>query len=493
MNRIFKFLVTPRFFFTNTTHAIPTDSTLFNRLGGDDVYKKAYVLFNSKVKANYALIGYFKKTPLAQINEHQKNILAVAFGKEIKYSLKDLKNYHSHLSIRENDFDIMISELIDTFNVMHFSEELVSEALGHIEKMRRYIIAQTLYQKMGGEEAKIKEMMSLFFGRILKDSELRHFYLNVDPPKLQESYSKYFISMFGGPHKYSGKELRLCHQNMELNDRHFFLYKKHLSDSMSQCKYDPQIIEEAVHKMERQRTAVLNSQTPFEELGGKFGIKQIIESWFSKILNDPLLKPIFREIDVEKLMDKMTDFISHELGNNEKITIKDLKSVHAKYNLSDFHLDALKNWIKITLEEQNVGDGIIRDVLWILEKYRRDVCVVNIFDIIGGETTVAEITNLMTQKVRQHNHLSQFFKSKNDEELRNILRSMLGYSLGGPRAFRGKDIRVCHEHLKISNRNFEEMTKILEKVLHDMGIVDSLIGQLMRVFEMRRNDVVDSG
>ena len=37
------------------------------------------------------------------------------------------------------------------------------------------------------------------------------------------------------------------------------------------------------------------------------------------------------------------------------------------------------------------------------------------------------------------------------------------------------------------------MTKILEKVLHDMGIVDSLIGQLMRVFEMRRNDVVDSG
>jgi len=495
MNKFFKFCLffqSPRFFTTKTTQTIPSDSTLFNRLGGEDVLQKTYVVFNSKIKANHALISYFKKTPLDQINEHQKIILAVAFGKEIKYSFKEMKIYHSPHSIREGDFDILINELIETFSLMKFSEELVSEALGHIEKMRRFIIAQTLYQKMGGEEAKLKQMMGVFFEKILKDSELRHFYLNFDSQKLQESYTKYFISMFGGPHKYAGKDLKLCHQNMELTDRHFYLYKKYMSDSMRLCKYDPQIIEEAIHKMERQRTSVLNYRTPFEELGGKFGIQQIVESWFHKVLNDPLLKPIFSEIDIEKLMEKLTDFMSHDLGNNEKIAIKDLKSVHAKYNLSDFHLDSFKNWIKITLEEQNVSNDLVRDLLWILEKYRRDVCSVNIFDIIGGESTVVEITILMTQKVRAHNHLSVFFIEKNDEELKNILRSMLSYSLGGPRAFRGKDIRVCHEHLKITNRNFEEMKMILEKVLHDMGIVDSLIGQLMRVFEMRRPDVVDN-
>ena len=30
----------------------------------------------------------------------------------------------------------------------------------------------TLYQKMGGEEAKIKEMMGVFFSKISKDPEL---------------------------------------------------------------------------------------------------------------------------------------------------------------------------------------------------------------------------------------------------------------------------------------------------------------------------------
>lgn len=481
-----------RSFSTNTTQNIPTDSSLFTRLGGEETYKKAYVIFNSKIKANHSLLAYFQKTPLILINEHQKNILAVAFGKDINYSLKDLKAYHAHHGIRESDFDQMIFELDDTFSQLKFSEELISEARGHLEKMRHFVIEQTLYQKMGGEEPKIKELIEIFFGKILKDPELRHFYLNFDLKKLQENYTKYFISMFGGPHKYSGKDLRLCHQNMELNDRHFYLYKKHLSESLRVCKYDPIILQQAIHKMERQRTAVLNSQTPFEELGGKFGIAQIVESWFSKVLNDPLLKPIFRDIDLEKLIEKQTEFLSRELGNNEKIIIKDLKSVHAKFNLSDFHLDAFKTWLHKTLEEQNIADRIIRDVLWILEKYRRDVCKVNIYDIIGGQTTVNEITNLMTEKVRAHSELSVFFKGHSDEELKHILRSMLSYSLGGPRAFRGKDVSVCHQHLKIKNRDFEEMKKIVEKVFHDIGIVDSVIGQLMRVFEMRRKDIVDN-
>lgn len=259
------------------------------------------------------------------------------------------------------------------------------------------------------------------------------------------------------------------------------------------CQYDSKIIEEAIHKMERQRTAVLNFQTPFEELGGKFGIAQIIESWFNKALNDPLLKPIFREVDIGQLKEKMTDFLSHELGNNEKIVIRDLKSVHAKYNLSDFHLDAFKVWIQKTLEEQNISDWVIRDVQWVLEKYRRDVCRVNIFDIIGGESTVLEITTNMANKVRSHPQLSKFFKKYKLDELKLILRSMLSYALGGPRAFRGKDIKVGHANLGIGNKDFEEMKKIVETVLREMGIVDSLIVQLIKVMETRRNDVVDSG
>ena len=125
------------FFSTNTTQWIGADFALYCRLGGEDTYKRAYVIFNSKIKANHALISYFKKTPLNLINEHQKNILSVAFGKEIKYSLKDLKNYHNPSGIRESDFDMLIYELVETFSLLGHSKELISEALGHLEKMRR--------------------------------------------------------------------------------------------------------------------------------------------------------------------------------------------------------------------------------------------------------------------------------------------------------------------------------------------------------------------
>lgn len=469
-----------------------SDPSLFNKIGGEEVYKKAYVIFNNKIKANHSLINYFQKTPLSIMNEHQKNILSVAFGKEIKHSPIQVKEAHLPYEIRETDFDLLVAELADTLSNLMLPEEIISEALTNIEKYRELIIERTLCQKMGGE-SKIEELMSTFFGRVLNDSELKDYYNNNKPAKLKESYTKFFIMMFGGTNKYSGKDLRLCHKSMDLTDRHFYLYKKHLSESMVICQYDSKIIEEAIHKMERQRTAVLNFQTPFEELGGKFGITQIIESWFNKALNDPLLKPIFREVDIGQLKEKMTDFLSHELGNNEKVAIRDLKSVHAKYNLSDFHLDAFKVWIQKTLEEQNISDWVIRDVQWVLEKYRRDVCRVNIYDIIGGESTVLEITTNMANKVRSHPQLSKFFKKYKLDELKLILRSMLSYALGGPRAFRGKDIKVGHANLGIGNKDFEEMKKIVETVLKEMGIVDSLIVQLIKVMETKRNDVVDSG
>lgn len=474
MRKIFKF---PRFSTLSTT--------------SEELFTKAYVIFNSKVKANHSLIAYFQRTPLSSINEHQKSILSLALGiSEPKCGKAQLSLTHLPYEIREMDFEILLAELADTLTSLGFSSENVREAIFNVEKMRENVIKRPLCEKMGGEQ-KLAELMSLFFGRLLNDPELKPFYSNFEPTKLKDSYSRYFLWMFEGSNRYSGKDLRLAHQSFDLTDRHFYLYKKHLSECMMACKYDAKIIEEAVHKLEKQRTAVLNSQTPFEELGGKFGIRQLVEAWFAKSLGDPLLRPIFREVDVDQLKDRLTEFLGKELGNSEKIATKDVKSVHAKYNLSDFHLDAFKFWMQKTLEEQNISDSVIRDMLWVLEKYRRDVCRVNLYDIIGGERTVLRITELLAQKVCKDKQLHKYFQKFKHEELKHILRSMLSYALGGPRAFRGKDIKVCHSGLGISGKEFEQMKKIVEETLKEIGIVDSLIVQLMRVIEMKRNDIVD--
>lgn len=465
------------FFSTNTSQTIPKDSPLFDQLGGEASYQKACSIFDSKIKKNPILMQYFKKISNSLFLEHQKNILSVVFGKEFKYSLKDMKNHHSSHFIREMDFDLLIKEVKATLKELSTSEKLIQEGIGHLDKMRRFIIAQSLYQKLGGEEIKIKEIVNIFFSQVLKDHELRHFYLSFDTHKLQEKYTKYLISMFGGSHKYSGKDLRLAHANIELTDRHFYLYKRHLSQALRILKYDPKIIEEVLHKMERLRTMILNSKMPFDELGGKNGIAEIVDTWFLKITNDPLLRSTFKDVDIQQLKEKLLEFLCQELGSNEKNVIRDLKLVHAKFHLTDFHVDAFKDCMQKTLEERNVDDWLIRDVLWVLEKNRRDVCTTNIFEIIGGENTINELTKNMLHNVRANDRLSLFFKNHDDKELKYILRSMLSYALGGPRAFRGKDIRVCHEHLKIENKHFDEMKKIIAKVLKDMGIVETLIQQ----------------
>ena len=47
--------------------------------------------------------------------------------------------------------------------------------------------------------------------------------------------------------------------------------------------------------------------------------------------------------------------------------------------------------------------------------------------------------------------------------------------------------------MKIKDRHFDEMKKITANVLKELGIVESLIEQQMRVFDTRRADIVEKG
>lgn len=495
------------FFSTNTTKTISKDSSLFARIGGDQTFDKLLSHFTEKLSKNGTLLFYFKKMKPEAFLSHQRQILSVILGKELKYSLKDLRLHHISLEIREADFDFLTKELSLSLKELGIRDELIEEALGHIEKQRRFIIAQTLFQKLGNDDARIKEITASFFTSVLKDAELRHFFLAFDVKKLQSSYAQYFSQLFGGPHKYVGKDLQVFHKGFELTNRHFYLYKRYLARALRNCRVDARTSEEALHRLEKLRNIVLNTGSTLEKLGDEQGLREIIESFFEKVKEDPLLSRVFQELsaaETQLLCEKLKDFLSFELGepsrkgnikeNTEssakEIERKDLKQAHWRLHLSDFHVDAFKNCMQKVLKDRNLEDSVIRDVIWVFERKRREVCAVNIFEIIGGEPTIAEMAATLWRKVRKNDRLQSFFEKHSDEELRYILRSMLSYALGGPRAFRGKDIRACHGVLKVEEREFEEMKRLVRETLGEMGVVASLIEQQMNVFESRREDVV---
>ena len=81
---------------------------------------------------------------------------------------------------------------------------------------------QALYDSIGGEAA-VNAAVDIFYRKVLTDDRISRFFEDVDMDK-QITKQKAFLTMvFGGPNRYTGKDMRTGHAHlvkMGLNDSH---------------------------------------------------------------------------------------------------------------------------------------------------------------------------------------------------------------------------------------------------------------------------------
>src|SRR3954469_7164778 len=79
-----------------------------------------------------------------------------------------------------------------------------------------------LFKQLGGEDA-VEAAVDYFYRKVLTDDRVSSFFDDVDMER-QRAKQKAFLTMaFGGPHNYSGKDMRTAHAGLVakgLNDSH---------------------------------------------------------------------------------------------------------------------------------------------------------------------------------------------------------------------------------------------------------------------------------
>jgi hemoglobin len=87
----------------------------------------------------------------------------------------------------------------------------------------------TLYEQLGGEAA-VDAAVDQFYRYVLSDERINYWFDGIDMDK-QAAKQKAFLTMaFGGPHNYSGEDMRKGHAHLVekgLNDSHF--------DAVAEC------------------------------------------------------------------------------------------------------------------------------------------------------------------------------------------------------------------------------------------------------------------
>jgi hemoglobin len=121
-------------------------------------------------------------------------------------------------------------------------------------------IAQTLYEQIGGKAA-VSTAVDGFYTKVIGDPLLRPFFDGVDLKRQRAKQVSFLTMVFGGPTKYTGKDLRSGHAHLVkrgLSDQHFDAVAGHLHATLKELKVEPHLMAEVMRLVATTRDEVLN-------------------------------------------------------------------------------------------------------------------------------------------------------------------------------------------------------------------------------------------
>ena len=118
----------------------------------------------------------------------------------------------------------------------------------------------SLYEQLGGAPA-VDAAVDVFYRKVLSDKRISHFFDDVDMDQ-QIAKQKAFLTMaFGGPNKYTGKDLRSGHAHLVkrgLNGDHFNAVAENLTATLKELKVPQPLIDQVIGIAAGARADVLN-------------------------------------------------------------------------------------------------------------------------------------------------------------------------------------------------------------------------------------------
>ena len=121
-------------------------------------------------------------------------------------------------------------------------------------------MSESLYDKIGGEAA-VNAAVDIFYRKVLADDRINQYFEGVDMDQ-QAAKQKAFLTLaFGGPHNYSGKDMRDGHAHQVargLNDSHFDAVMENLGATLKELNVPDELIAEAAAIAESTRNDVLS-------------------------------------------------------------------------------------------------------------------------------------------------------------------------------------------------------------------------------------------
>ena len=115
----------------------------------------------------------------------------------------------------------------------------------------------SLYERIGGDAA-VDAAVDRFYDKVLADDRIKAFFENLDMVAQARKQKAFLTMAFGGPHNYSGKDMRMGHAHLGLTDKHFDAVVENLAATLTELGVADTDIQGVADIAESVRDDVLN-------------------------------------------------------------------------------------------------------------------------------------------------------------------------------------------------------------------------------------------
>ncbi|MCZ6483168.1 MAG: group 1 truncated hemoglobin [Alphaproteobacteria bacterium] len=108
----------------------------------------------------------------------------------------------------------------------------------------------------------------------------------------------------------------------------------------------------------------------FQKYGGFAAISRVVLTFYDKVLDSDQIGDFFEEIDMKRLVDHQTKFISSLLGGPASFADERLKHIHANLDISNQDFDEMAKLLAEALQEHGFEPADCCTVVYEIEARR---------------------------------------------------------------------------------------------------------------------------
>ena len=97
-------------------------------------------------------------------------------------------------------------------------------------------------------------------------------------------------------------------------------------------------------------------QSLFDKYGGFSAISKIVMDLYDRILEDEDVGPFFDDVDMAKIVDHQTKFVSSLMGGPASYTDNQIEKLHAHLVIAAHHFEQLATILRATLLDHGVSE-----------------------------------------------------------------------------------------------------------------------------------------